>query len=215
MKAGLRGSRRLGSWAVGGALLVAVSSVGCGPKGPLQVPLHYGPTSAFQVPGIGGDLTAATFAIGEVSDARPGPPDEIGVNVEDSVPVKILATREYVLETARNAIEQTLSSAGLRVQPSGEVRLDFELIHLWVEEENTYKGAVRFRVHVTRVGNPPQVVIVEGNATRFGSSLSEENYTEVVSDSLLRAMENLLKLPAFSDAVAGRTAPDGSEAAAP
>ena len=193
--------RRLGGLLWG--LLLPWATMGCGPQGPVQVPLHYGPTSTFSIKeGLSGPVVSSTFTIGTISDARPSPPGELGENREDDAPVKVYVEPTAVVETVESAVRSGLSNAGLRLAKDGGVRLDFEIVQLWVEERHLYEGVARLRVRVSGAEQPPTVVVIEGKAKRFGSSLSAENYNEVISDALLHAMENLVTSPAFSAALA-------------
>lgn len=190
--------------------LLSLSLSACAPSGPLHVPLSYGPTSSLQIKAMGGAVASSTFQLGVIRDARAGDLGVIGENRQDDKPVAVLATPGSVLETVQTAIYTNMATAGLRlVEAGGRIRLDFEVLHLWVEEREIYKATARLRVHVHHEGGPSGVVVVDGTSRRWGSSLSADNYNECLSDALLNAVERMISSPQFEHAVAaeGQIAP--------
>lgn len=188
---------------VGAGVLSFSLCLGCGPSGPLQVPLHYGPTSALSLGALSGPVAAATFRLGEIKDARAARPEQIGESREESEPVGVYAPVGSVVDTTRQAFERVFTSAGLRLSTTEGIVLNVDVLELWVVEEGIYKGTVRLRVSVVRDGQYPQVIIVDGTSKRWGSSLNPDNYVEIVSDALVHTLERLLALPEFEAAVGG------------
>ncbi len=189
---------------VGVASLSLSLCVGCGPSGPLQVPLHYGPTSTLSVKALSGPIATSTFRLGEIKDARAVRPEQIGESREESEPIGVYAPVGSVAQTTREAFERVFTSAGLRLSTTEGIVLNVDVLELWVLEHGIYKGTVRLRVSVVRDGQYPQVIIVDGTSKRWGGSLNPDNYVEIVSDALVHTLERLIALPEFEAAVAGQ-----------
>ena len=68
----------------------------------------------------------------------------------------------------------------------------------------TYNGDVRLKVTlIDPSGTSLWTGITSGAATRFGRSYRAENYYEVLSDSLVKAVQNLMQNASFRSALEG------------
>ena len=139
-----------------------------------------------------------------IVEGRRSPAGAIGRNIEEGKPVKIFenpAGGSLVL--VRGAMASELRAAGFSVSDGAPApyRVQITLQRFWVEEENTYLGEVRLRVSV--FGSSGEVLgdaVVSGTSSRWGRSLSEENYQETFDSALRDAIEKLFKDPRFQDA---------------
>ncbi len=167
----------------------------------ITVELDYRPTSrdddgAIEVTGIG----HAPVAMGKVEDER-SKQDRIGVNVEDdgSIPVRSRGSVEEFVETA---LREELPTLGLKFRDDAPLKLNVEVMKLFVEEDHLYKGEARLRVALLdSAGKEVFAGLVSGTSTRWGRSKSEENYDEVLSDSLLEAIGHLMEESGFRHAL--------------
>ena len=166
---------------------------GCGPKR-FVVALVYDPTSDLDV-GAVSDVPTIPVSI-DVADRRTEG-EQVGVNLEEEDdPVPVLAEPGTTVSGfVREAMSKELSEMGLNVVESGGQRhLAVEVLKLWVREENTYKGELRVRVRVLDSSGAERANLVgTGAASRWGSSMDEENYQETLSDCVVDVIQNLVK----------------------
>lgn len=186
--------------------LLALGSVGCGPKrSSLSVPLKFRPTSQLNMSGFAGDLPDVSIHVAPVNDVRDNK-EQIGENVEESTPVPIFVgggmepsqfTQQYM--------NDLLSKAGLKVTENrgqADRVLLTDLHHFWTKEGNTYESEVRATIIVQdKGGQQLWKGTINGTAERFGKSLSAENYQEVYSDALVNMAQNLLNNAGFRAAL--------------
>lgn len=175
---------------------------------------RYTPTSEIDVE-VRNNLSSP-IAIAAIVDERPDP-DAIGRNSEESPAVKIVVAPQSVPRLVEQAFTEELKAAGFSLDASSQTRFTVTVLELWVKEDNMYKGSAHFRIDIERGGAKVASLTIGGEASRWGSSLSEENYNEVLSDCIVNAIQNLVESPDFQKAVApdGSTAPPQAAAAEP
>ena len=172
-----------------------------------NIPLVWKPTTSVAKLGaidLSG-LSNTKLQIDPVADSR-SERGFIGQNSEKQ-PARKVTTQDSVAAFATEHMKKLFSSGGISVVDSGGTAvLKSEIQQFFVDETETYKGDVRFKITVTDAGG--KVVwngITGGTATRFGRSYKADNYYETLSDSLIEAVFNLLQNPGFRAALAGRS----------
>lgn len=179
-------------------LILSLGMCACGARGPYPISPRYTPTSSPELGAV--RTTNSTLVIQAVVDGR-SDVNSVGHTTESSPARKISAPQAKVVNLVGYAFTRELRSAGFRVEGTGDVHLTITILELWVEEDNTYNGSARFKVDIAQAGKPVRSLTITGSAKRWGSSVSEENYNEVLSDSLVSALENLLKSRDFHGAI--------------
>lgn len=180
---------------------------------PSELPLTpaYAPTSKINFGVVRN--TGANLAI-LLADQRSNK-SAVGRNTEGASPVTVLATSDDVMAFVGDALRRELTAASYSIVTSGSVTLYVALLDLWVEESNTYNGSARIKVDVVKNGGVVTSLTVTGAAKRWGTSLSPENYNEILSDALLNAIQDLVKSNDFQTAIALDAAPAPAPAPAP
>ena len=80
--------------------------------------------------------------------------------------------------------------------------LDADIVNLWVEEAQVYKGEARLRFSLKGAGGKELWAgLASGSSTRWGRSKSRDNYNEVISDSLAQALAGLMGEAEFRKAL--------------
>ena len=167
------------------------------------IPLMWKPTT--NVATLGAiDLTGLTnikVRVARLDDKRDAP-GLIGENREKQPPRKV-TTPDDVAGFVTDHVKSLMREVGLNVVESGgTATVKGEILQFFVAETDTYKGDVRIHFSVTNAaGKVMWNGVVGGSSTRFGRSYKAENYYETLSDSLIDATYNLLKTPAFRDAL--------------
>ncbi|MHB8419384.1 MAG: hypothetical protein ACYDCL_15005 [Myxococcales bacterium] len=130
---------------------------------------------------------------------------EVGANHELSW-TRRFTTQDDVTAFVTQHFAEVLGQAHLDVVDKGGSRLlKGELLTFFVDEGNTYQGTVRLRLTLTGAqGNVLWTGIALGRSKRFGHSMSEENYNETFSDSIVDAAADLLKNRGFLRAAGGK-----------
>ena len=184
-----------------GVAIATLGTVGCStkPRGPVTVPLTFRPTDQLNLGAAEGIMTKSASVV--VEDRRDRK-DQIGENTEKDVPVPVFAGPPEPAEFVREALTRNLSASGVAVsQPGGtaERTILVGLTRFWVDEGSTYKANVAATVRVLPAGGGQ--ALWEGQATgantRFGRSLSTENYQESLSDATMQLCNKLLSDPGF------------------
>ena len=137
-------------------------------------------------------------------DARRNP-TLIGENREDADEGKILpvTTSDNVAAWCTDRLRYLLEQLGFDVvETEGDVIITGEVRRFFVAETNTYEGDVGLKIDVkSKEGKMLWSGLANGVANRFGRSYKLENYYEVISDSLLDAVQKLANHPNFRRAV--------------
>jgi hypothetical protein len=167
------------------------------------IPVVWKPTT--NVAAVGAvDLTGLTnvkVQVARLGDKRDDP-GLIGENREKQPPRKV-TTPDDVAGFVTDHVKSLMRGAGVNVvDGGGSATVKGEIQQFFVAETDTYKGDVRIHFSVTNAaGKVTWNGVVGGSSTRFGRSYKDENYYETLSDSLIDATYNLLKTPAFRDAL--------------
>ena len=193
----------LGLCGVFAVLLGVNAACNTGPKGPVSVPLQFRPEHAEP---LSGSLptTDVKVHLEAVKDKRKDQ-DQIGVNVEDEVPLPVYSSGKSPAEFFREVLENEMSNFGVEMVDAPEAAdriIAVDLNRFWCEEGNNYKGEVSATATVTDKGG--QVLWrgpIAGQGTDFGRSRSPANYNSVFSDATRRAVGALILNPKFADAL--------------
>jgi len=183
-------------------------------KKPLEnIALQWRPTTTFAELGAV-DLTGldkAAIKVEPLVDKRPAERVSlIGENREDEAQGQVLrvTTKEDAAAFCTSNLSAIMQKVGLPVATeSPTVVLSGELVSFFVTETNVYVGDLSLKIKVSnRKGEVLWSGVANGGAKRWGRSYQLENYHEVLSDSLLQAVFDLLRNPRFLDALAGKHA---------
>lgn len=173
--------------------------------GPVVVPLEYAPEHAKDsIKPYPGEIPQSRIFVGRFEDKREKA-DAIGVNVEHSNPVQIVAGTDPV-EFFRQTLAKQLRRAGLNVVDDASQAdriINGELTRFWVEESSNYQADINARIRVTDKGGTARWNgDVAGRGETFGRSLSPENYRQALSDAMVRlTYESLLANTEFQNAI--------------
>ena len=198
------------------ALLASLAAVpALAKKKPLvNIPLQWRPTTTLAELGAVNltGLEKAAIKLQPLVDKRDkADPQLIGENREKEAKNEILTvtTRDNVAEFCTTNLGMVLAKLGLPMtaeQPT--VTISGELLSFFVTETDVYVGDVSIKLKVAdAAGNVLWTGMANGASKRFGRSYKDENYFEVLSDSLLDAISGLLKNARFMDALGGQGAP--------
>ena len=161
-----------------------------------------------------GSSGPARVQIARLTDARKNP-QVIGENRENADAGKILpvTTKDDVAAWCTDRLRILLEQLGLDVVESdGDVILGGQVRRFFVAETNTYEGDVGLKIEVkAKDGRLLWSGLANGVANRFGRSYKLENYYEVISDSLLDAVQKLVAHDNFIRALGGKRAPGSDE----
>ena len=126
----------------------------------------------------------------------------IGENREEDRARKV-TTSDNVATWCTSRLKTLLGQFGLDVVDSdGDVIVRGEIKRFFVAETSTYEGDVGLKIEVvSKDGKTLWSGMAGGTATRFGRSYKADNYYEALSDSLVDAVENLVKNGGFRAAL--------------
>ncbi len=176
-------------------------------KKPLKVKLRFSPQEnvTAAVPNIDQASTTRPIQVVSLTDERALDDKAlIGENRESSTPVPVYALSS-VAEFATDALRTCLLGWGAKIAPDADLVLKGAIVTLFVTEGNTYVANARLRFRLeSRAGEALWEGLAAGDATRWGRSLSTDNYNEEISDALKKAYADLLSNVALQDAWAGR-----------
>lgn len=154
----------------------------------------------------------AKIFFGEFKDERPDP-RQVGENLEDKAKRVIIATDDPKAsgQFIGAALTIEFRKKGFRlVDQAGQADkiVGGSLIKFWTVETSRYNTETQVKMEVR---DPPGGVIfsrlVSGTGKNFGRSLSEPNYNESFSDSLLLIIETLFQDQDFIRALGEKTVP--------
>lgn len=147
------------------------------------------------------DLYDRRIMVEPFVDARPDR-REIARNVEGKRELPV-TTRDNVGKWCAEQLREIGRQFGLSIvdtDPAVVVR--GEVLRFFVVEDSLYRGSVGIRVTVANTrGERIWQGMMTGTAKRFGSSYSEENYFETLSDAYLEAIHGLLENEGFRKAI--------------
>ncbi len=153
------------------------------------------------------DLTfyqKVTFTIKPFNDLRKNPA-EIGQNLEkkgNKEPLSV-TTKDNVAAWLTDGFSKTLSQFELDVAKSdGTFTLEADIVKFFVVEESLYKADIGLKI---RLLSKTGAVVWEGMATagnkRWGVSYKADNYYELLSNTCMDLVYNLIKSDPFRQAV--------------
>ena len=161
-----------------------------------------------------GSSGSVRVQIVRLTDSRKNP-QLIGENREDADEGEILpvTTKDDVAAWCTDRLRILLEQLGLNVvESNGDVVLGGQVRRFFVAETNTYEGDVGFMIELkAKDGRLVWSGLANGVATRFGRSYKLENYYEVISDSLLDAVQKLVAHDNFIGALGRREVPGSDD----
>ncbi len=125
-------------------------------------------------------------------------PRQIGENQEDKRKfIRILTVDDrHVGDFVTSVFKQELRSKGFRleVQPTtAEKILSGSVLHFWTVEEKRYQSETRLQIELkNKAGELLFQKVYSGSGINRGRSLSEVNYQESISQSLVELLQGLL-----------------------
>lgn len=190
--------------------IAALALLGGCATAPLEnVPLVWKPTTGMIVldPADRQALRNARLEIVPAVDKR-GDPGLIGRN-HGQQPPRLVTTRDEVAAFVTRHMGQMFSAAGVRVVESGGTAiLNTEVRQFFVDEMNTYQAEVILLCTLAGPdGSTLWTGITSGLVGRYGRAYRADNYYESLSDALVAATRELLRRPAFREALAGGRPP--------
>lgn len=194
---------------IGGGILLSPALPVHAQRAGIVVALKYVPTEAEEVLEKRGVVPVGgpPFEIATATDARPDHLDIIGRNIEKKAVANVFALSP-VASWVTQVLETSFRDWGTPSAPGSELVLVPEILKLFVVEEHTYKAEVTIKFRLQRRdGTEIWAGVVGGAASRFGRSLKEENYQEVLSDALLSCISKFWVDASFRDAWARGTPP--------
>ncbi len=192
-------------------VVAAAFAAGCGSAAKpmsLQVPLNSRVTDplATTVPPVREVSGKLKLYVAEVQDQR-AERSRIGENKEEPAlgPRPVTAGGMAPAQFVREVFTCELPTVGVpTVRAASEATriLSFKLSQFYVVETDTYRAVVDGTVDVTDGSGK---VLFNGSVTgdnkTFGRSFSAENYQQVLSNATVKILENLLRYPAFREAL--------------
>jgi hypothetical protein len=169
-----------------------------------NIPLVWKPTDTLASLGplnLSGAATSTALHVDTLVDTRQNPA-QIAENREKLEKPLPVTTSSDVSVFITDHLKDTLHVAGLNVVDGpGTLTLSGEIRQFFVTETGTYHSEVSLVLHLKNAqGKEIWSGAAAGGTERFGRSYKAENYYETLSDGLLRATQNLLMSPAFTEA---------------
>src|ERR1700734_2049669 len=169
-----------------------------------DIPLVWKPTDPLGSLGplnLGGPVISTPLHVDTLVDTRNNP-SMIAENQEKPDKPLPVTTSGDVAAFVTDHMKDTLHVAGLNVVDGpGDMTLSGEIRQFFVTETSTNHSELSLVMHLKDAhGKEVWSGAVAGGAERFGRSYKAENYYETLSDAVLRATQNLLSNPAFTDA---------------
>ena len=169
-----------------------------------NIPLVWKPTETLGSLGplnLGGPVISTALHVDTFVDTRDNPSliAENRENPEKPLPV---TTSGDVAGFITDHVKETLHVAGLNVVDGpGALTLSGEIRQFFVSETDNYHSELSLVLHLKDAhGKEIWSGAAAGGTERFGRSYKAENYYETLSDAVLRATQNLLSNPAFTEA---------------
>ena len=169
-----------------------------------NIPLVWKPTDSLGTLGplnLSGPVISTALHVDLLVDTRNNP-SMIAENQEKPDKPLPVTTSGDVAAFVTDHMKDTLHVAGLNVVDGpGDMTLSGEIRQFFVTETSTYHSELSLVMHLKDAhGKEVWSGAVAGGTERFGRSYKAENYYETLSDAVLRATQNLLSNPAFTDA---------------
>lgn len=167
-----------------------------------------------------GDPAASglTVQLGKFGDTRANR-QLIGENREEADEGTVLpvSTVTDVPAWAVQHMKETLQRSGVNVVESGaNVVLDGDVQRFFVEETKNYQANIVLHLRVRDTsGTVLWETNLSANESRFGRSYKKENYSEILSDTLINLTHVMLGNAQFRDALTGAARPAADLAPVP
>ena len=116
----------------------------------------------------------------------------------------IIGREPPVTEFATAALVTSLHGWGVKTSDTADFALRGEILVLFVTEENTYRADARIRFTLEDKSGSLWYGSAQADATRWGRSMSAQNYNEEISDVLKKTYADLLSNPDFLAAWSGK-----------
>lgn len=199
-----------------GALLTVALAAGACASSPetIAFPLVYQPTNKAD-PGKAAGLApipeGTLIFLPQVVDRRQiQDPHLLGVSEEadPDTPVYNAAGGQVPTEFLRNVMAKELAAMGFAVTAdpvAATHTVQLQLDQFWLIEGNTFQGTVMGQAWlIDRSGTTRWQGPIAGKSSRWGRSLSPENYLQAISDATLEAAVKLATTPEFRAALAAQ-----------
>lgn len=206
---------RSSSFACGALLTVALAAGACASSPDLiSFPLVYtptnkaDPTTALNLPPI--PQGTLVFLPQVVDKRQVQDPNVLGVSEEANpdAPVYNAAGGQVPAEFMRNVMAKELAAMGLQVTAdpvAATHTVQLQLDQFWLVEGSTFQGTVMGQAWlIDRSGTTRWQGAIGGKSSRWGRSLSPENYLQAISDATLEAAVKLATNPEFRAALAAQ-----------
>jgi hypothetical protein len=148
----------------------------------------------------------------EFKDERPQP-QQVGENLENKAKRVLVVTGDprAAGQLVRTALQTELRKKGFQTVDQGDRAdklLSGTILKFWTVETNRYHTQTELRVEVRDAGGKVTFSkVIAGIGKNFGRSLSEVNYNESFSDSLVMIIDFLLGDPEFLQGLADKPPP--------
>jgi hypothetical protein len=186
------------------ATLLLAGGATAGTKLLENIPLVWKPTDSLGTLGplnLGGPVLSSALHVDKLVDTRNNP-STIAENQEKPEKPLPVTTSDDVAAFVTDHFKDTLHVAGLNVVDGpGAFTLSGEIRQFFVTETGTYHSELSMVLHLKDAnGKEVWSGAAAGGTERFGRSYKAENYYETLSDAVVRATQNLLANPVFTDA---------------
>jgi hypothetical protein len=192
--------------------LVALGGIGFGATAPAHaadklenIPHTFKPTITIASRGpldLKG-LEGARLQVDAFTDNRENP-GFIGQN-RDKIPARKVTTQENVARFVTYQVKTLLAGQGVPiVESGGTVIMKGWVKRFFADETNRYNGEVELELSFVDAASGKVLwsFMTSGNSSRYGISYKADNYYEVLSDSLIGAVHELLRNPKFKAVLA-------------
>lgn len=172
-----------------------------------NIPLVWKPTSTMAQRGpldLSG-LEGAKLQVDPFIDNRENP-GFIGQN-RDKVPTRKVTTQEDVARFVTYQVKTLMSTQGVPiVESGGTVIMKGWVKRFFADETRRYNGEVELELSFVDAASGKVLwsFMTSGTSSRYGISYKADNYYEVLSDSLMGAVHELLGNPKFKAVLTGK-----------
>lgn len=172
-----------------------------------NIPLVWKPTSTMAQRGpldLSG-LEGAKLQVDPFIDNRENP-GFIGQN-RDKVPTRKVTTQEDVARFVTYQVKTLMSTQGVPiVESGGTVIMKGWVKRFFADETRRYNGEVELELSFVDAASGKVLwsFMTSGTSSRYGISYKADNYYEVLSDSLMGAVHELLRNPKFKAVLTGK-----------
>ncbi len=144
-------------------------------------------------------LTSVKIKIEKITDGREAAdPQLIGQNSEDAPKILPVKTVSDIGEFYKNGMTDTMKKLGFDISDSNtDFTLGGKITHLFIEETNTYAGAMTMKVFLKKANKVVWETTIMVENKRFGRSYKLDNYMEVFSDLSIEVVSALLENEKF------------------